>query len=146
MLVFWILGDWNAVFWAGWWISGGYALLLMGRRTGEMFSFWCSASKKQEVLSFLHQGFGCGRTGAWCPGVTGCCKRWHWQAPFGDFRVLSADRYCVPKSWLLSRKLRTSSFFPESHQKENISPVRLVLAEFTMAEFTSWKLIYILSA
>ncbi len=35
-----------------------------GTPGGEMVSFLCSASKKQEVLSFLRQGFGCGRTGA----------------------------------------------------------------------------------
>ena len=35
-----------------------------GTPGGEMFSFLCSASKKQEVLSFLRWGFDCGRTGA----------------------------------------------------------------------------------
>ncbi len=40
------------------------------------------------------------------------------QAPFGDFGGLAEYRLCVPKSWVLSRKLRTSSFFPESHPRE----------------------------
>ena len=28
----------------------------------------------------------------------------------------------APKSWVLGRKLRTSNFFPESHQKEKTAP------------------------
>ncbi len=94
-----------------------------GTPDGEMFSFGYSASKKQEVLSFLRQGLW-QRTDRrlmpwryWLDLIFGIR-----QAPFGDFKVLSDDRQCVPKSWVLSRKLRTSSFFPESHPKENISP------------------------
>ena len=41
-------------------------------------------------------------------------------------------RLCVPKSWVLSRKLRTSSFFPESHPKEKLSPSSCFLAEFQL--------------
>ena len=35
-----------------------------GTLDGENFFFGCSASKKQEFLSFLHQSSGYGRTGA----------------------------------------------------------------------------------
>ena len=116
------------------WEIDCWTLFLNGRRRKEMFPFWCSASEKQEVLNFLRQSCGSGRTGAWCPGVTGCWMQWHWQAPFGDFRVLPECRLCVPKSWVLGRKLRTSSFSPESHQNADLSSLRLVLAEFTLTD------------
>ncbi len=43
---------------------GGYTRVLRGRRREELSAFGCSAYEKQEVLNFLHQGCGCGRTGA----------------------------------------------------------------------------------
>ncbi len=94
-----------------------------GTPGGEMFSFGCSASKKLEVLSFLRRGLRLRTDRRLMPwrywlDLGGGIR----QAPFGDFEVLSDDSPCVPKSWVLSRKLRTSSFFPESHPKENISP------------------------
>ena len=41
------------------------------------------------------------------------------------------QRYTVcPKSWELSRKLRSSNCSAESQKKEKVSPPRLLLAEF----------------
>ncbi len=74
---------------------------------------------------------------------------WHWQAPFGDFKALLDDMQCVPKSCVLGRKLRTSSFSSESHTKGSRSSLRLFLDEFTFKTGTfavngSFEWIYVL--
>ena len=56
--------------------------------------------------------------------------QWGWQAPFGGFRDLYGDKRWAPKSWVMSRKLRTSNFSPQSHQKEKVSSSSWFMADF----------------